>query len=214
MHLYFSKRSLWLTASVLFGAVLPVSYAAAAPQYYSAAMSFKLAVENDVNPTTNAINVMSLSQKALINLVQNRVYSAKISNDVVMALRMDDCTTGAAQFVVYDKLTRTEIKPVLQPFNLFDTRANKSKFGVIKESKFYSVGQFLDSETPNYGINSGEIAFSGHAKFGADGCPTSLTGSLLGRMNITIMDNIGAGDFPKSMDTLIINGSTLTAKRL
>lgn len=182
--------------------------------YYETKLSLKLALEDNPTPSSTKISHQTHSQKTLINLVNDVPPTSKLDKNKVLALRVDDCETGSTQLVVYDKLAKTELKLVSNPFSLFTTQVKKSKNNIKSEARFYATGEFLDSGGSDYSANSGRFAITGTAKFASDGCPSTVSGSFIGFVNITFQDDIGAGPTSEAKDALILNGSTLSAKRI
>ncbi len=182
--------------------------------YYETKLTMKVALEDNPTPSSTKISYQTHTHKTLINLVNDLPPTSKLDKNKVLALRLDDCETGTTQLVVYDKLAKTELKNVSNPFSLFTTQVKKSKNGIKSEARFYATGEFLDSGGTDYSVNSGGFVIAGSAKFTADGCPSSVNGSFIGAVNITFQDDIGNGPFPETKDALILNGSSLSAKRI
>lgn len=133
--------------------------------YYNVKLSLKLAIEDQLDVSNTKISKLTQSQKAIINLVQNFPPNKRISNNTILALRMDDCSNGEGQFVVYDKQEKKEIKNVTDPFILFDNSLERIRKGLLTEVWFSSEVKFQDSETSDYAVNSGALAIVGRAIF-------------------------------------------------
>lgn len=182
--------------------------------YYETNLSLKAVVQDDLNDEHSTLKIMteSHSHKSLINMAQDQSVKTRIDKNIVMAFRMEDCYYGNGRWVVYDKLAHEEKKSISETFSLFNDKVIKSKDKQHSEFRYYSTGHFYDTDGNDYSINSGEFTVYGTAKFKNEDCPASISGSLLGVINISFWDDIDGQSVHQTIDALIASGSTFSAK--
>ncbi|WP_341328551.1 hypothetical protein [Methylotuvimicrobium sp. KM2] len=185
--------------------------------YFDVKLSLKLAIEDQLNISNTKISKLTQSQKAIVNLVQNFPPNRRVSKDTILALRMDDCSTGEGRLVVYDKQEKKEVKDVTDPFILFDSSLERIRNGLLTEVWFSSELKFQDSETSDFAVNFGALAIVGRANFlNGNSCPSKLNASILGLgfLNIKFQDDVGEGPVTENLDVFVLGGSKISAKFL
>lgn len=185
--------------------------------YYAARMTIKSATQEGGDGGNSRIVVSTQNQKALINLARGLPSKAKVPANVVLALRIDNCETPAAQWVVYQKDTATELASVSEPFDFPVEPLLKQRNGQAVGSRVLASAQLHPSQTPDYSINGGVLFLSMKSTrkaSAADDCPNALTGALLGYVNISFIDRLDGADIPATADALILEGSGFSASRI
>ena len=190
---------------------------AGAATYYAAKMAIKSATQEGADGGNSSIVVSARNQKALVNLAQGLPTKAKVPANVVLAVRMDDCETPAAQLVIYQKDTGTELASVSEPFDFLVEPLLKQRNGQVVGSRLLASAQFHPSQTSDYSINGGVLVLSMKATRkanAADDCPNALSGALLGYVNISFIDHLDGEDIPVTANALILEGSSFSAARI
>jgi len=204
-----------ITALSLIAGIALTGAAQAESVYYKAKFNLKTLLENPSDPQNIKVLKVSQSQNGLVNIAQDKSPFEAIESTTILALRIDDCDTGAAQLVVYDTANLSEIVTISDSFNLFTNQVRTSKKGVYKTSQFFATANFSASEGSSYTINAGELSIFGSAKLDTtDGCPSKINATLTGVVNIGLLTQIGGQAVSVPTQIMITGASKFSAQRL
>lgn len=199
-----------LTGPTLADAMFP-------PVYYATTLTLRMANEDNLSVSAQNIAVFTKTQKALINLARGSNYNDPVSKDTVLAFRMDGgCQAPAGQWVVYDKSTHTDILNLTDPFVFPIGPLLKVRDGKVRGAQLVANISIQAHGSMQFGLNGGQMMASIssiRAANAIDDCPNSISGSLLGHLNITLTKE----DQPpttEQVNVMILDGSTFKGTRL
>lgn len=189
------------------------------PTFYVAAVQLKLALQNH-GASGNQITLTTRSARTMVDTVLGRGRSVSPAEKAnVLAVELDDCAAGLARLIVLDsKDGKAVIKTVSENIDLYSGRITNDKNGALKNSRAYFAPVSLIDSDPadayDYSINGGMLNGVAEVSFNfrdpTDICPTKISISMLGAINVSFMDM----DQKKTRDAIISAGSSISAVRL